>query len=181
MSRLPVLSREELDAQGQGSYDRIAASPVGVRTFHHLLYSPELAERYVHLTNFFREASVLSLRMREFATLVAARQWDSQYIWAAHEAAAERAGVAAGVINAIKNRVAPKGLDEADGAVFHYVQELLGRRRIADGTFEALAALLGPRGVVELTVLVGYYTMQAHTLAAFEIAIPEGGGPRLPN
>ena len=40
-------------------------------------------------------------------------------------------------------------------------------------------AALGETGVVELVGLLGYYTLVAMTLNAFEIGLPEGERPEL--
>ena len=51
--------------------------------------------------------------------------------------------------------------------------------RLADATFARAEATLGRQGLVELVGLVGYYTLVAMTLNAFEVPAPEGA-PRLP-
>ena len=40
---------------------------------------------------------------------------------------------------------------------------------MADGTYEAARRALGEPGVVELTAIVGYYTLVAYTLNVFRI------------
>ena len=43
----------------------------------------------------------------------------------------------------------------------------------------AAIAALGERGVVELVGLLGYYTLVAMTLNAFEFELPDGEQPEL--
>ena len=53
-------------------------------------------------------------------------------------------------------------------------------RSVSDATYADALARFGERGVVELTALVGYYTMVAMTLNAHEIPLPEGVRAGLP-
>ena len=57
--------------------------------------------------------------------------------------------------------------------------ELVTAGRLAEATFARAEAALGRQGLVELVGLVGYYTLVAMTLNAFEVPAPEGA-PRLP-
>ena len=50
-------------------------------------------------------------------------------------------------------------------------------RSVTDATYAKTLARFGERAVVELTALVGYYTMVAMTLNAHEIPLPDGVTP----
>ena len=181
MARLSYLSPENLPPDQRARVEDAARAVGGVgRPFQALLHSPEVAARYLSLTNYFREASILDLRTREIVTLATAREWSSQFIWTAHEGAARRAGVPDKVILAIRDRTAPRGILPKDAVFIQYVQELLRSRKVTDATFQGVEHLVGAQGVVELTILIGYYTMQAHTLAALEVELGEGVSPLLP-
>jgi len=52
--------------------------------------------------------------------------------------------------------------------------ELNRLRSVSDATYAEALARFGPRKLVELTSLVGYYTMVAITLNAHEVPLPEG-------
>jgi 4-carboxymuconolactone decarboxylase len=51
---------------------------------------------------------------------------------------------------------------------------------VSDATYAEALQRLGERRLVELTALVGYYTMVAMTLNAHEIPLPEGVQPAFP-
>jgi 4-carboxymuconolactone decarboxylase len=181
MARLPYLSTKDLGERERIRVETAARPMPGVgRAFQALLHSPELAARYLHLTNYFREASVLDLKMREMVTLATAREWNSQFIWTAHENAARQAGVPEKVILAIRDLNMKPDLSLDDTTILKYVQELLRNRKISDSTFGQVEKIVGMQGIVELTVLIGYYTMQAHTQAALEVELEEGVTPLLP-
>ena len=71
------------------------------------------------------------------------------------------------------------GLDLVTGAFSHsgshIAERLLADGRVSDAVFQRARALLGEEGVVDLTGLVGYYTLLALTLNAFEVPVPEDG------
>ena len=181
MARVPYLSPENLGEKERIRVESAARPMSGVgRAFQALLHSPELAARYLHLTNYFREASILDLKMREMVTLATAREWDSQFIWTAHEGAARRAGVPEKVIVAIRDCNVQTNVSGNDSVILEYVQELLRNRKVSDSTFRQVERIVGTQGIVELTVLIGYYTMQAHTQAALEVELEEGVTPLLP-
>ena len=68
--------------------------------------------------------------------------------------------------------------DEA--LVYHYSLELLERHVASDVRYNAALQLLQPVGMVELTALIGYYSMVALTLNAHEIPLPPDTAAPLP-
>jgi 4-carboxymuconolactone decarboxylase len=69
----------------------------------------------------------------------------------------------------------PVFAQEPDEVIYDYVSRLLADGRVSDAVFQRARALLGEEGVVDLTGLVGYYTLLALTLNAFEVPVPEDG------
>ena len=59
-------------------------------------------------------------------------------------------------------------------AIFDFTAALVSTGRVPDDLYKAAVAELGVRPLVELVALVGYYTMVALTLNAFEIPAPAG-------
>lgn len=169
MPRVPFLDLNKMAPEDQAKVRSVLGPSTEFRRpFSVLLHSPEGAARYLHLSNYNREASTIDPRTRELVILVVAIGWSSEYIWEAHAAAARRLGVDDDVIAAIRdNKVPPELTKEAP--YLRFAQELVQHRKIADATFEAVRKIAGDRGAVDLTLLIGYYTMQAHTLAALEV------------
>ena len=60
----------------------------------------------------------------------------------------------------------------ADAVVVGFVRALLRTGRVPEAAFAAAQALLGQQGTVELTGLVGYYSLLAMQLNTFEVAPP---------
>jgi 4-carboxymuconolactone decarboxylase len=61
-----------------------------------------------------------------------------------------------------------------DSLVHRYALELNRHKSVSDATYGAALTRFGAQTVVELTALIGYYTMVAMTLNAHEIPLPAG-------
>jgi 4-carboxymuconolactone decarboxylase len=64
-----------------------------------------------------------------------------------------------------------------DAALVNFALELNRSNSVSDATYADALARFGERTLVELTALVGYYTMVAMTLNAHEIPLPDGVSP----
>ena len=59
-------------------------------------------------------------------------------------------------------------------AIYAFVKELYGKRRVSAGTFNRVKKILGDAGTVELVGILGYYAMVSMTLNTFKAPLPEG-------
>ena len=179
--RLDILERGAMTPQQIELYDRIAGARGAVRgPFNLWLYSPELCDKVEALGRFVRFDSSVPPRLRDIAILVTARHWDSSYMWHSYSKRATETGITADVIAAIAERRAPTFQNNDDKAVFEYATELLGRHMVAQATFDAAQASVGKTGLVELTALIGNYSMVAMVLSAFEVDMPKDAKPLPP-
>ena len=180
-TRVPYLTdRDEVPEPGREQYDSIAESRGGVRgPFAVLLNSPEIAGRIGHLGAYVRYESGLPDAVRELAILTTAREFDCAYEWAAHEPIAREVGVRDQAIEAVADRDSPDDLTETESLVVAYGRHLFGGHSVPDALFEDAKAEFGVEGVVELTATMGYYSLIACVLNAFEVESSEGG-PELP-
>ena len=179
--RLPEVGREDLSVRGQQIYDEIFASRGAVRgPFAALMHSPEIAGRTAHLGAYLRFDTSLDPTTLQIVTLAVAREWDCQYEWTAHEPQAREALVREDVITAIKERRAPEGLTEDEALLVRYVHELLRSHSISSETFDRIQSRFSPLELTDLTTTIGYYSMLACALIAYEVQPAEGVVPLLP-
>jgi GAF domain len=132
--RLPLPRREDLDAEGQWAYDRLAdpaggtlrglKGPGGIQ-----LHSPELSRRSRPVNHYLRHEAGLGGRVRELAILTTARELDSRFEWAAHEPAALSEGISREIIGIIKSRQDTRQLAAADRIVIDLGGRFSGRAR----------------------------------------------------
>ena len=173
MPRLPEVTRDQLSPDEQAIYDGIAASRGSVRgPFAALMHSPDVAGRAAHLGTYVRFETTVPKAPLELAILTIARHWEAHYEWNAHEIQAKEAGVRDEAIAAIRDRKAPEGLTDDEALTVTFTLELLNNNKVSDATFNAVKDALGERGVTDLTVTVGYYSMISCVLNCMEM-LPE--------
>ena len=185
LSRLPLLKREELDAQGIKLYD-LAVSPesrtlVGLRGPSGIwLHSPFLAEFLRAANRYLRFETALDRRLTELAILVTARELDHQFEWAAHEPAALREGLDSRIIDIVKHRKPVARLGKKEALIIGFGRELFRKKRLRSQTFARAVELFGRRGVLDLAALMGNYAMTAVILNTVDQQLHPGQRPLLP-
>lgn len=182
MPRIPFPTPETMDDAQRRVYDKVVSGPRGkiVGPLRAALHSPELADRWQALGAFLRYSTGLTPRLSELAILVTGRACQSPFEWYAHHAEGLKAGIEPAVIEDLLAQRMPQGIGEDDEIVIRFAQELNRSNSVSDATYAQALQRFGARTVVELTALVGYYTMVAMTLNAHEIPLPEGVQPAFP-
>lgn len=179
MPRISLPDTGTMDADQRRVHDKIVSGPRGrlQGPLRAALHNPELADRWQALGELLRYRTSLTRRQSELAILVTGRACRSPLEWHLHRLEAERAGVEPEVIDALLDERTPEGLADDEAAVVAFARELNRFRSVSEPTYSRALALFGERSVVELTALVGYYTMVAMTLNAHEIPMPDGAVP----
>jgi len=164
-----------MDAHGQEIWDDIETSRGGVaRNYAALLNNPDASAAMISLGTYARYNTPLDPRIKALAVLTAAREACGKYVWTVNQPAAKAAGLSDETIAAIHEYRAPAGFDANDAAVVQFVLEILRQHRVSDSTFQALQAMIGDDGVVDVLVVSGYYHTLAHSLQALDVDLPEG-------
>ncbi len=161
MARVPYVDREELDAEGKEIYDRIRrdrnSDRVGLQ-FRALLHNPQATSCLTSMGAQLRFKSAIPENLKEFAIIVAAREWNSDIEWTAHAALAAQAGVSAASIEAVRTGQGLSALTPDEQVIARFVHQLLRDKNVTDAAYAAADKLLGPRGMVDLTLTCGYYS-----------------------
>ena len=139
-----------------------------------LLHVPELAERFEDLRDALIEAERLPMPAVHLAALLAARFWSSQYTWWKRAEMCRAAGIPDDVMDAVRRRRRPTIADPTLEVVYDYVAELLETQRVDEGTGARALRLLSEEGVIQLVLIVGFYSMLALVSDAFEPELPPG-------
>ena len=182
LSRLPALSRDDLDEHGREVYDKLIGDDprplMGPRAV--TLYSPTLAEGYALINDYLRYNGVLSPRHTEVAILVAAWEIEQQYEYSAHEPAALRYGAPEAVIDTIKYDREPVGLSPEETLIIEFGRQLLREHRLDSELFAEAVEHFGEQGVVELATVMGDYIMAGLVLTAIDQHLPPDRPALLP-
>jgi 4-carboxymuconolactone decarboxylase len=182
MARITLPDPEGMNPDQRRVYDRIVSGRRGKiqGPLRAALYNADLADRWQALGELLRYNTSLPPRQSELAILVTGRACRSPFEWYAHRLEAEKIGIEPGVIEAILADTVPSGLSDDDAAIVRYADELNRFKSVSDATYADALGRFGARAIVELTAIVGYYTMVAMTLNAHEIPLPEGVAPAFP-
>ncbi|MCP5145942.1 MAG: carboxymuconolactone decarboxylase family protein [Gammaproteobacteria bacterium] len=162
------------DAQRQ-VYDKIVAGKRGkvIGPLRVALHSPDLADRWQALGEFLRFETDLPATATELAIITTGRYWNSQVEWVIHARIAAEAGLAPAIIEAIRCAQAPAMDSPLLAAVYDFTCEVLEFGHVSDAVYAALSQLVAPAARVELTAIIGYYSMVAMTLNVHEVPVPE--------
>jgi len=182
MPRIPLVSEASMTEAQRRVYDAMMSGPrrsPPVGPLAAAMHRPDLAEKWSELGLVLRFNSSFEPRLREFVILLTGRHWDCQFEWFSHEAEARKAGLSAHTIETLRQGGATFALAD-EQAIHDYAIELLRHHHATDATYQPVLAAYGTAGIVELTALIGYYSMVALTLNAHEIGVPEGTQPPLP-
>lgn len=183
--RLPAPDREALDDEGKEAYDRLAnfqdGALFGLRGPTAMsLHSPGASKHQTALNNYLRFEAGFSPAVRELAILVAAREMDSRFEWAAHESEALKEGVPQAVIDAVKHRQPTDGLPEEYSLIMAFGRQVLLEHRVSPDIFARLTAAYGSKGVTDLAFLIGNYVSLAVFIATIDAQVPEDRKAELP-
>lgn len=155
------------DAQ-RSVYREICAGPrgrMGLPT-NVLLRCPELARRSAKLGEYVRFETSLPKRIMEFAVLIAARSWTTEYEWQLHCPQALKAGLRPQVVIELGQGKRPSGMKDDEAAAYEFCTALHRDKEINDTTFDAALKQFGESGVVELIGVSGYFTLVSMALKA---------------
>ncbi|MBB5695351.1 carboxymuconolactone decarboxylase family protein [Muricoccus pecuniae] len=181
MARIPLPSPAEMSPEQRRVHDAVVSGPRGqmIGPLRAVIHSPDLAARWSALGEFLRYGTCLPRRLNELAIVVTGRRWSSQVEWWVHARAAAEAGIPQAAIDAIHRGAAPAFDEAEDALVYEFARELQLSGGVPRPVYDAVRERWGERGVVELTAVIGYYTMVSMTLNAHEIPLPDGVAPVL--
>ena len=174
MARIELIDRKDGLAPGQARlFDWIVASRGElVRPFQVLLHAPGQAEHIARLGHVVRFESSLDGADRELAILATGQAHGCRYVWDTHLELARREGVSPEAIAHLDGT--PGDLAARESAIMDMVDELCGSSSLSASAFARVESELGAEAVVELSILVGYYTMLGYAMAAFDVCSMAG-------
>ncbi|ADG19705.1 MULTISPECIES: carboxymuconolactone decarboxylase family protein [Paraburkholderia] len=169
-NRLPAFDRSIATSEQVAVLDEILSGPRGNLDgpFLSWIHSPEFAQRAQRLGAFCRYDTGLPLRLSELAILVTAAHWRSQAEWHIHHPIALKAGLPAEVAESIRCNETPTFDDQDDRLIYDFATQLNETRRVSNETYAQALNRFGHVVIINLTGLLGYYTLVAMTLNVFE-------------
>jgi alkylhydroperoxidase family enzyme len=137
--------------------------------FRMMAHSPVYFEQYCRLGRAIRHKGELDPVVRELAITRTGILCEAPYEIAAHKRIGKGVGVTDEQNAALEDWKSATCFDEVQRAALAFTDEIVGLRRPADATFNAIAAQLTPAALVELQLSVGFYVMTSKFLETFGI------------
>jgi 4-carboxymuconolactone decarboxylase len=135
--------------------------------------SPSMFKPLTRVFSAYLSDGVLTDTMREIAILRVGHLLNSEYEVVNHNRVAKLIGFSPERIDAL----APGGdLDvftAEEQTVLQFVDEVVKEGAASQKTFDAVAGFMSPPEMIELTVVIGVYTMVSQVCATFEIELED--------
>lgn len=134
------------------------------------LANPTLSKTIVPTGAYFQRASTLTKAEIEIATNVVNGRWRSPYANYEHEIIGEREGhLEPRRVQALIAGLPTWFDDPRQQVVYEVAATLVADRIVPLGLYRRAKELLGDAGIVDVTVLLGWFTMVCMTLNAFDV------------
>ena len=175
MARLPLATSESVPEAQRAIFDEIVQGVGSVPRYGPgsvMVHVPQAHHWVNGLNRYLRQESSLPKKIQELAMLVTARELDCQHIWNSHAASARQAGVSAGIVDALRDRKELPAPAADEVAVVQYGREFFRTHRVSRGAWQAALEQFGRQGVVELSMVMGSYSMLALCINAFDTDLP---------
>ena len=175
--RFPELKPEQLTPEQKKWADDVARPPRGANfrqpPYRIYMRSPELAEKITGMSDYLRWNTQFPARLTEFAILLSARHWNSNWIWRGHYRLAVKGGLNPKVGADLAAGKRPEGMQDDEAALYDLAMQIYGSKAVSDAVYETALAKFGERGIVELLGLMGYYDMVAKMLITANAVPPK--------
>jgi 4-carboxymuconolactone decarboxylase len=191
--RFPIIQPDQMNAEQKKLFETIISGPRAQNyggdavnrvlkggPFNAWMRSPEFGLRIQAVGEHIRFKSSIPKHLNEFAILITAREWTSQYEWYAHHSLAMKAGLNPQIADELAAGKRPSAMKDDEAAVYDFCIQLHRNKKVDDAAFNRVKALFGEQGVIDLIGVSGYYTAVSMTLNVAQVPVPDGSLPLKP-
>jgi alkylhydroperoxidase family enzyme len=171
MARVPLIQEEE-HPEFAALIEKFRAGRRGklINIYRMLLNAPPLAESWFNHSNTVRWKTTLDGRLREIVIIRMGHLTNSQYVLRQHVPSLALAeGLSLDDCNALAERHASNLFSERERAALAYADTMTRDIVVPDEVFAEVERHFDARQVVELTVLIGTYNMNARVMQALRL------------
>ena len=180
MSRLSVLAREDMTKEQGEEYDQFVsrrpAQPDGTLggPFDPWLRNPEFSNRIRGMAGMLWTRTSLDRGIVELAISITARFWRSNVEWAAHAPVAVQNGIAQEVIVSVMAEQRPDDAPAPQPLLYDICMALHVEHGLSEELYGQAVEAFGEQGLMEITAVIGCYTLVSMTLNTFEVPVAPG-------
>jgi alkylhydroperoxidase family enzyme len=171
MARVPLIQEQDHPELTE-AIEKYRANRRGklINVYRMLLNAPPLAESWFNHSNAVRWQTTLSGRLREIVIIRMGRLTDSQYVLRQHVPALALAeGLTLEECSELADWQTSGRFSESERAALAYTDAMTRDIVVPDAVFDALKPHFDDRQIVELTVLIGSYNMNARVMQALRL------------
>jgi len=176
LSRLPPVTKEDLDEEGQRLLAQRPEVKPGPGPAHVTSYSPQGRS----LGTPTGVNSPVGPRYFQLAVLIMAREIDQQYEWSAHEPAGVRQGLEQSVIDVVKNNKDVASLTDKDATLITFGRTLYREHKVSSALWQKMIGHFGRQHTVQLMMIMGDYFRVGFMMNAVDQHLPPERQPLLP-
>ena len=180
MTRLTMLTPSQMNPEQLALYESLTGKAVAdvkmtntdgsmVGPFNMMVHAPLLGDAVQRLGGIILFRGSLSARAREIAILCVAAHEQSAFEKSAHEAIGRSAGLTDHEMAAIASNEPLALSDPIEACVLSASRSLLTDGDLSDTEYEVAARTLGEAGIIELSTVIGYYSLVAMQLRLFRV------------
>lgn len=134
------------------------------------LSNPALSKTIVPTGKYFQKQSTLTKAEIEIVTNLVTARWLSAYASYEHEKIGEAQGhLAPETVQRLIAGLPVNFHDSREEVVYQIAYALVQPRPVSMGLYKRAQKLIGDAGLVDVTVLIGWFTMVCMTLAVFDV------------
>jgi hypothetical protein len=168
LSRLPWVTKEDLDEEGQKLLAQRPEVKPGPGPGHVTSYSPQGRS----LGTPTGVNSPVGPRYFQLAVLIMAREIDQQYEWSAHEPAGVRQGLEQSVIDVVKHNKDVAGLTDKDATLITFGRTLYREHKVSSALWQKMIGHFGRQHTVQLMMIMGDYFRVGFMMNAVDQHLP---------
>jgi alkylhydroperoxidase family enzyme len=171
MARVPLIQEQEHPELAE-EIARYSAGRRGrlINIYRMLLNSPALAESWFNHSNAVRWKTKLDGRLREIVIIRMGHLTNSQYVLRQHVPSLALAdGLTLEECHALEDWRNSKFFDDRERAALAYADTMTNDIAVPDAVFAEVKRHFDTRQIVELTVLIGSYNMNARVMQALQL------------
>jgi alkylhydroperoxidase family enzyme len=171
MARVPLIQEQDHPELAE-AMERYRAGRRGklINIYRMLLNAPPLAESWFNHSNAIRWKTTLPGRLREIVIIRMGHLAGSDYVLRQHVPSLALAdGLSLEECDALKDWRGTKFFSAGERAALAYTDTMTRDIAVPDAVFAEVKGHYDARAIVELTVLIGTYNMNARVLRALEL------------
>jgi AhpD family alkylhydroperoxidase len=172
MARVRLVTTSEAEGDARQLFTALERQGAAILNLHRAIgNSPTILRNFLRLGTSLLGFGQLPPNLRELAILRIAQMTGADYEWAHHVPLAKQAGVSEEQIKSLKKWEAHDCFDDRARALLLYVETVTREVAVPGDVFNAARAYLSEGGIVELTLVCGYWGMAARILKALDIDV----------